>query len=83
MRDCHERQHFLDAKQSCNFECLLHLHYFLKYEHAFISITNEIIRCVRHRMMLIEKLCDMESANVHIKVNVYIFLKFQDVTLRH
>ena len=49
------------------------LHYFLKCKHSFISVTDKIIRCVRHRMFLIEKFCDIKAANIYIKMNVPFF----------
>lgn len=45
-------------------------HTLLKSKYTLIAVTDKIVRCIGHRVFLIEKLCNMKSANIYIKVNV-------------
>ena len=45
-------------------------HLFFKLKHSLITVANKIIGSIRHRVFLIKKLCDVETADVHIKMNI-------------
>lgn len=46
------------------------MHLLFKFKHSLVTVSDKILRCVWHGMLLVEKLRDVETADIHIKVNV-------------